>query len=124
MISGDDFRDLAPLDPRRDPERWERMVSGITRAAAPELARRARMAPPGIAMLLSSWLRPALSAAALVAAAAGAALVVDRVPAVAQDSQMTLAAELGYPAPVASWVETGQSPAMDEMVSALEGDTQ
>ncbi len=44
----DDFRDLAPLDPARDPARWERMVGSVMTAAGPELARRASLPQPGL----------------------------------------------------------------------------
>ena len=66
----DDFRDLAPLDPSRDPARWERMVAGVMAAAGPELARRASLPQPGMLLLLADWMRPTVSAAALLAAAA------------------------------------------------------
>lgn len=117
----DGFRDLAPLDPSRDTERWERMVSGITAAAAPELARRARMPAPGMMMLLADWVRPTLSAAAVMAAAAGAFLVARPDSATAESA--TLASQLGYSSTVDSWVSTESAPSMEEMM-ALEGAAQ
>jgi hypothetical protein len=116
----DGFRDLAPLDPSRDAERWERMVSGITAAAAPELARRARMPAPGMMMLLADWVRPTISAAALMAAAAGAFLVARPGTATAETS---LASELGYSSTVATWVDAESAPSVEEMMG-LEGAAQ
>lgn len=113
----DGFRDLAPLDPTRDAERWERMVAGITAAAAPELARRARLPAPGMMMLLADWVRPTLSGAALMAAAAGAFLVAR--PATAAEAT-SLASELGYSSSVAAWADAESAPSVEEMVS-LEG---
>lgn len=115
----DNFRDLAPLDPSRDAELWEGMVRKITAAAEPELARRASMPDPGMLLLLQDWMRPAISTAALIAAAAGAILITQqpsttRAPGVAD--------ALGYPEEVATWIEGGQAPSVEEFVFALEGD--
>ncbi|HET9986435.1 MAG TPA: hypothetical protein VFQ38_22845 [Longimicrobiales bacterium] len=120
MEFGEYFRDLARLDPREDPERWERMVAAIMAAAQPELARRAARPDPGLTQLLSSWVRPALSAAAALAAMAATVLLLQRQPAVAQASATTLNA-LGYPETVATYVETGQARSLDELTVALEG---
>lgn len=118
----DGFRDLAPLDPTRDAERWERMVTGITAAAAPELARRARLPAPGMMMLLADWVRPTLSAAAVMAAAAGAFLFTGTQPATAETA--SLASQLGYSSSVASWVDAESAPSVEEMVLGLEGAAQ
>ena len=68
----------APLDPSRDPERWESMVRAILERAAPILAGYAARGP---ADWLASWSRPALAAAAVVSALALGALVAgDREP--------------------------------------------
>lgn len=121
MNIDDGFRDLAPLDPTRDAERWERMVAGITAAAAPELARRARLPAPGMLMLLADWVRPTLSAAAVMAAAAGAFLVTQ--PGALAAEAGSLAADLGYSASVATWVEAESAPSVEEMMG-LDGGTQ
>lgn len=113
----DDFRDLAPLDPGRDAVRWEAMVEAITRAAQPELERRSRMPGPGMLLLLSDWTRPAVSTAALLAAAAGAFLMMESQPAAAPG-----VADALYPSTVATWVEAGQTPSLEDMVAALEGE--
>jgi hypothetical protein len=116
----DGFRDLAPLDPGRNPDRWEAMVAGITAAAAPELARRARLPAPGMMMLLADWVRPTVSAAALMAAAAGAFLLAG--PDSTTEST-SLAAELGYSTSVAYWVDGQGTPSVEEMVLDVEGAT-
>lgn len=123
MNIDDGFRDLAPLDPTRDAERWERMVAGITAAAAPELARRARLPAPGMMMLLADWVRPTLSAAAVMAAAAGAFLVTGTRAAQA-DTAPSMASALGYSGTVASWVDAESTPSVEEMVLGLEGAAQ
>jgi len=110
----DGFRDLAPLDPSRDTERWERMVAGIAAAAAPELARRARLPTPGMMMLLADWVRPTVSAAAVMAAAAGAFLFAGS-GSYAEPSA-TLASQLGYSSTVSSWVDAESAPSMEEMM--------
>ncbi|HEX6042204.1 hypothetical protein [Longimicrobium sp.] len=122
MNIDDGFRDLAPLDPTRDAERWERMVTGITAAAAPELARRARLPAPGMMMLIADWVRPTLSAAAVMAAAAGAFLFTGTQPAAAETA--SLASQLGYSSSVATWVDAENAPSVEEMVLGLEGAAQ
>ena len=118
MIDHDDFRDTAPLDPSRDAARWERMVAGVTAAARPELARRRRLPAPGLLFLLSDWTRPAAGAAAVVTAAA--ALFLAATPAAPAPGEAEAEA-LGYPAEVASWLEGGAAPSVEEMVAVLEG---
>lgn len=93
------------------------MVAGITAAAAPELGRRARLPAPGMMMLLADWVRPTLSAAAVMAAAAGAFLVTRPDAAAAEGS---LASELGYSSTVATWASAESSPSVEEMMG-LEG---
>jgi hypothetical protein len=117
----DDFRDLAPLDPERDSARWERMVAGVMAAAGPELARRASLPQPGMLMLLGDWLRPTVSTAALLAAAAAAFLFTTETGAPAA-SGSDLADALGYPTAVADWMDDGQTPTVEALVTALEGD--
>jgi hypothetical protein len=111
-------RDLAPLDPTLDRERWEGLVTGINRAAAFELARRARQPTPGVLVALSTWRRPA--AAASFAIAAGAAAVLLLGPAPVSEGEAGMAQAIGYPDPVASWVETGVSPSVEELLFVLE----
>lgn len=112
----DEFRDLAPLDPRRDAARWERMVAGVTAAAAPELARRARTPAPGMLLLLSRWTRPTAGAAAVLTAAAALFLALS--PAAPHAGGDGVA---GAPATVAAWVEGAATPSVEEMIVALEG---
>lgn len=119
MNIDDEFRDLAPLRPRSDPHRWERMVRAVEDAAAPELRRRARRSVPGPLMLLAEWTRPAVPAALAIAAAAATLLL--RGPAPAERETAGVAGVLGYPEPVAVWMETDVPPSVEDLVFALEG---
>jgi hypothetical protein len=119
----DDLPDLRLLDPSRHPERWEAMVGGIAAAAAPELTRRAQAADLGLdgfLGLLSGWARPAIAVAAALAAVAATVLALT-----ASDPGLApapgIAHGLGYPEPVALWVETGQPPSVEELLASLEG---
>ncbi|HEY7471792.1 MAG TPA: hypothetical protein VIE68_05525 [Gemmatimonadota bacterium] len=109
----------APLDPTRDSERWESMVRAIVARATPILDGYRDRGP---ADLLAAWLRPTLAAAAVVSALAiGALAAVSREP----DTGVTpatigLGDALGYPAPVTTWVSTGQPPTIEELVVAME----
>ncbi|HJR52252.1 MAG TPA: hypothetical protein VJ982_00915 [Gemmatimonadota bacterium] len=108
----------APLDPSRDPERWEAMVRGIVERAAPILAGYAERGP---AELLATWLRPTLAAAAVVSALAlGALLAGSREPETGATATIGLGDALSYPAPVTTWVSTGQTPTIEELVVAME----
>jgi hypothetical protein len=107
----------APLDPSRDPERWEEMVRGIVERAAPILERYAARGP---AELLASWLRPTLAAAAVVSALAlGALAAAVREPETGA-ATIGLGDALSYPEPVTAWVSTGQTPTIEELVVAME----
>jgi|GEM_PF-445620 len=122
MKMNDDFRDLAPLDPALDAERWSRMAQGILRAAEGELARRREAVSPDLLLLLSGWLRPTLSLAGALAAIAAAVLLAGRSEP-ASELGPGVADALGYPMPVAAWIETDRPPSLEEVVVALEGDT-
>ena len=120
MNGADDRRELSALDPRADPQGWEAMVQGINRAAAPEIARRAALPEPGVLALLSEWRRPAAAFCTAVAAAASAILLLQ--PSSAAEAEGGVAAALGYPRTVASWVETGSAPSVEELLFSIEGD--
>lgn len=120
MDANDGFRDLAPLSPRADTARWEAMVAGIEDAAAPELARRASIAGVSLVALLSGWTRSAVPAALGVAVAAMALLVLGRAP--EGESNPGISDALGFPEPVAAWVEVNEEPTLEEMVLLLEGE--
>ncbi len=123
MRIDDDFRDLAPLRPKLDAERWARMAGSIERAAAPELARRASLPwtvlpGPGLLTLLSGWTRPALSAAAIAALVATVLISGVRTPEIGP--QAGVGSALGYPEAVSAWVETGWTPSVEELLIAME----
>ena len=105
----DDRLDLRPLDPMRDPARYERAVGRIMDAAALPLARRrARLTAVG---QVSRWWRPMLAMAAAVAIAAVSILTQVR-PAAAESDLATspLAEAMGIPATVATWMTSGTPP--------------
>ena len=106
----------APLDPSRDTERWEAMVRGIVGRAAPILAGYAARGP---AELLAAWLRPTLAAAAVVSALALGALAAGSREA-ESGATIGLGDALGYPTPVTTWVSTGETPTIEELVVAME----
>ena len=104
--------DLSPLDPRRDPERWERMVSGILARAA--------LAPRGPWGWLAAWRRPALAAAALISAVSlGTLWWAERAAAPAQNGQ-TVVDALDVPRPVSDWIVEGRSPGLNDLYVALD----
>lgn len=113
-----EIRDLAPLDPRADPRRWEAMVQGINLAAAAEIARRSATGDPGVVFFLSRWGRPA--AAFCGAIAAGGAAVLLLLPSSRRVDDGGLASALGYPEAVAEWVVAEVPPSVEELLVVTE----
>ncbi|HSB55832.1 MAG TPA: hypothetical protein VLD58_15830 [Gemmatimonadales bacterium] len=110
----DDPIDLSPLDPRRDPARFERMVGAIVQAAmTPPRATRGTLV---LAELLR-WTRPALAAAAVVALVAGTALFSLRRPSAAPGEAILEA--VGIPEPLAAWARADHYPSTAELLAAF-----
>jgi hypothetical protein len=112
-----DFPHLAPLDPQRDPERWEALLGRTRAAAAHELGRRRFAAGP--AAPLARWVRPALAAAAaLVIAAAGLlAYAGERpAPAAALAAEPGVGEAMGVPVSLAGWVEGGDGARSEQLL--------
>lgn len=113
--------DLSALDPTLDPGRWEAMVARITRAATPELERRAAMASPVIS--IAGWLRPALAAAAALAVVSAATLfLVERGPVATLAERSDAVPELNLPFPLGEWLNEDRPPTVVEVMVALEGE--
>jgi len=113
--------DLSPLDPAADPDRWERLVEAITKAAAPELARRA--ASRSVIAVIGHWLRPALAAGIVLAVAAGAALsLVQQKPEVRPVPMAGLEEALELGEPVSLWLSENRAPTKSDLLLALEGE--
>lgn len=111
--------DLAVLDRFGAPGSAEAAVRRIMVRAAPALARRAM--GRGVLPLIATWARPALAAAAVVAALSVAALAA---PLRRDESSKVLASPvaeaLDLPAPVDDWVSDGRSPTAADLIVALE----
>jgi hypothetical protein len=119
MSTADDRRELAPLDPSADPRRWEAMVQGINRAAAPEIARRGAMRESAVVYLLTEWRRPAAAVCGAIAAGAAAILLLQPP---AGGAEPGLAGALGYPEALVEWVETEGNLSVEELLFALEAE--
>jgi len=108
-------RDLSPLDPERDTERWEALLVRTRAAAAPELARRAFAA--GLAGPLVRWMLPALAMAASLVAVAGGALALTGSGASAQTAAVPGVAEaMGVPYAMTVSAEAGALDAADRLL--------
>jgi len=111
--------DLSPLDPAADPDRWERLIESITKAAAPELARRA--ATRSVIAVIGHWLRPALAAGVVLAVAAGATLsLVQREAEVRPVPTTGLEEALELGEPVSLWLSENRAPTKSDLLLALE----
>lgn len=113
-----------PLDPARDPARWESAVRGILAAAAPELERRGRASSPVV--VLAHWRRPVLSAAASVALLASAAILAGGRGGEESSSGLPAAEEAAtvagalVPGAVAAWLMDGDAESVHALVLSLE----
>lgn len=114
--------ELSPLDPRRDPERWEALLRRTRAAAADELARRALLSSWPAAPL-ARWVRPALSlAAAMVVMAAGLLALSERTqPAAASTTAPGVAEAMGMPVAMTGVVDP--SSRVDQLLLQEEGDS-
>jgi len=106
------WSDLSPLDPERDPERWEALLRRTRAAARGELARRSLAGP------LARWVLPALAMAAalVVAAGGGLALIEWAAPQSASAQAPGVAEAMGVPYAMTVSAEEGASDAADRLL--------
>lgn len=111
----DDRIDFSALDPKRDAERFDRVVTGITQSAARVLA--ARRQPASALDLIACWKRPMLAAAAVVVIVALAVLagVPDYSP--ASPRLLALSEALGLPPTVTDWVVSDRVPGPGQILT-------
>jgi hypothetical protein len=114
----DERFDLSPID--LDPLRRDALTTAILARGEPILARYS--AARGPLVVLTTWLRPALAAAAIVVAVALGVLA----RATREDATVsapTTSEALGLPGPWVAWVETGRAPSLEELVVSMEEDS-
>ena len=103
--------DLSPLDPERDPERWDLVVEATRLRVSAVVSERAR--EPDAFLVLSGWARPVLAAAAAVLLLLGAAAAL-RATAPAEPSNARRLALL-----TESSVIHGRAPTGTELLAAV-----
>jgi hypothetical protein len=113
----DDPVDLSPLDPTRDDARFDAMARQLAEKA---IGARHTPSTDPLGELLS-WTRPALAAAALIAAVSTLALSRMSITAVTTSRRATSADVLGIPPRVADWASTNYTPSPLELVAAIGG---
>lgn len=114
----DERFDFSALDLDQDPGTFERMVGNIMWRARNELKRRRGLTP---VEAVAAWFRPALVAAAAIAAVSLTLLATDR----PRTEEIVAGAYMsGAEVPVAltSWYEEGSLPTADELLVANEGE--
>jgi hypothetical protein len=110
--------DLSALEP--DEARRELLVAAILARAGGELTRRAAIDVSPITML-SDWMRPALAAAAVLAAVSMSVLSFGEAGHVEPGAGYTDALEV--PAPVSEWLISDRAPTVADLLVAMEGET-
>lgn len=111
----DERLDLTALEP--DDVQRELMVATVMLRAAEELGRRAAEDVSPIAVL-SDWMRPALAAAAVIAAVCMSVLMQRELSHVEPGSGLTDA--LAVPAPVNEWLISERSPTVADLLIAMD----
>ena len=111
------------LNPVVDPLRWEAAVRSIVAAGAPELQRRRGAASP--TLVLNRWMRPVMSAAAMVALLASAAILRGRGTEAETASTEAVAPEMAVasallPGAMSDWIMGGETESVVSLVQALE----
>lgn len=106
--------DLTAL--RLDDTRRDALVGSIMARAEPELRRR-RAADVSPILVLSHWLRPALAAAAVLAAVCVSVLALESTPA---GPGTGLADALAVPQPADAWLVGDRAPTVADVLVALE----
>jgi hypothetical protein len=113
--------DLTPLDPRREPEHWERLVRQIMARSAMELQRRQAAGAFGLFDGLLTWSRPALAtAAALVVLSLFALSRRGDTPTLIMPATFIRSASM--PAPMSVWLEEGQPPTILDLIVLTNGE--
>lgn len=116
----DERFDFSALDLSKDPARTERMVGSIMWRARAGLARRAAAHQVGAVELVAAWYRPALAAAAAIAAVSLTLLATVRPSPAVQTTAYVSASDV--PAALSGWYEEERSPTAAELlVVANEG---
>jgi hypothetical protein len=112
--------DLSALDRFGNPARLEGAVRGVMAQAAPILARRAQGRP--VLSLVAVWARPALAAAAVVAAVSvvGLATPLEQKASVPSVLPVSVAEALNLPTPVSDWVVEEREPTASDLILALD----
>lgn len=108
--------DFSPLDPRREPERFEQLVRSITLAAAAALGAPA-MRRRGVMEQIAAWRTPMLAAAAVVTVASVLALV--QSAAAAPPRTPFIAEAVGVPTTVAQWMRSSELPSAGDLLEAF-----
>ena len=103
--------DFSALDIARDARVYERMIAQVLHGAAPELARR-RAASRDPIVLIARWARPALAAAAAIAAIAVGSFWFGAPP---------VEPVAAAPEPLESWVMSEEPPSALELIAVIEG---
>ena len=110
--------DLSALDPTSDRPRFERMVGSIKSSAAGDLS--ARRARRDAIIVLASWRRPMLAAAAVVAVVSATILASVQVPdTYVGPTTDGIAEAMGVPEAIAQWIDGEQLPSTTDLFSAF-----
>jgi hypothetical protein len=112
--------DFGPIDPRSDPDRFERAVRSIVETAGPELS--LRHARASVFSQLSAWRRPLLAAAAIAGIVSLGTLSQVEAPGSVTQDEVGVAEAVGVPETIAAWVRSGETPSTTELLLELESE--
>lgn len=122
MKTADDRIDLSPLDPENDPDRLDRVVSGVLARLGPGLVEKEPSLIDDVSLVLFRHARALCAAAALVALISSA-LLIQRSDQIA--SRAATSPGVGDPSLAwSSWVSTGQPPSTEDLLLSFSGGSQ
>lgn len=111
--------DLSPLDPENDPDRLQRVVTGVMHRLGPGLVPSPPPLPERVTGLLVRRFRPLFAAASTVAVLAASALAAARGGAEPTPSEQVL---VSVPLEWSVWMATGSTPRAEDLLITFAGD--
>jgi hypothetical protein len=114
----DDRIDFSAVDPTKDEEHFERLVSSIVHEAAPELAR--RVGRLTVVAQVGQWFQPLLAAAAVIIVVSLGVLWQLGGNGSTVLAESGIEESLGVPAQVASWIRSDELPTTSDLLETIE----
>ena len=114
--------DFSALDLDRDAEKFERLVGNVMWRARGELNRRAAAQTLTLSEAVATWFRPAIAAAAAIAAVSLTLLATTGGRSEGETDAGAYLSSAGVPAAMTAWYEEDRSPTASDLLVATSGE--